>query len=296
MNPKTIMKNGIIRTMMLAYSTAPIRCGLNQNEERPRKIIVSLTSYPARFQHLHIAIRSLLMQTVKPDAVILYLGEDSKDVPLPPQLSQLAEKGLRIEYREGNLRSHKKYYYALQEYPQDIVILVDDDMIYEPKLIERLMNSYEKYPHAVSAKRVHKMAKNLDGSIADYNHWQYEYQESTEPGQDIFSTTGFGTLLPPGCMDERVLNADLFMKECFAADDIWLKTMQLLKHTPTVYVPGPRFISLPDTQATSLSSTNVDEGRNDPFIENMERLFHVHFADVCSLVYTEEANYFRLRK
>lgn len=296
MTIKTIIKCGVVRTLMAAYAVAPIHYGLNQKVYRPKKIVVSLTSFPKRFQYLHVAIRSLLLQTVKPDLIVLYLGEDSKNVPLPRELTRLTEKGLKIEYREGNLRSHKKYYYALQEYPNDIVILVDDDMIYEPKMIERLLKSYEKFPGAVSAKRVHKMAKNPDGSVADYNHWQYEFKEAAIPGLDIFSTTGFGTLLPPGCMDKRVLDADVFMKDCFAADDIWLKTMQLLKNTPTVYVPGPRFFSLPNTQEFSLSSTNVDEGRNDPFIKNMEDLFGLNFGDVCSLEYSQTATYFRLKK
>lgn len=296
MNLKTVLKNGIIRTLMFFYSVLPIRCGINQSKTRKQKIIVSLTSYPKRFQYLHMTIKSLMFQTIKPDLIILYLGEDSKGIPLTTQLSDLTNKGLKIEYREGNLLSHKKYYYVLQEYPNDIVILADDDIIYEPRLIERLVKSYRKNPVAISARRVHRMAKNPDESVAAYNHWHYECKDFLEPRQDLFCTSGAGSLYPPNCMDCRVFAADLFMKECSAADDIWLKTMQLLKSTPTVYVPGPRYVSLPDTQVTGLSAINVDEGRNDIFINNMERLFDLHFADVCSLEYSKDANFFRLKK
>lgn len=34
---------------------------------------------------------------------------------------------------------------------------------------------------------------------------------------------------PPHCMDARVLDQELFMRKCDAADDVWLKFMQLKK-------------------------------------------------------------------
>ncbi|MFD2440114.1 hypothetical protein ACFSS8_08530 [Paracoccus kondratievae] len=38
-------------------------------------LIVSLTSYPARFASLHLVLRSVLQQTVRADRVILWLDE-----------------------------------------------------------------------------------------------------------------------------------------------------------------------------------------------------------------------------
>lgn len=277
------------------YSALPVVYGLNISEQRDKKIIVSLTSYPKRFQYLDLAIKSILRQTTKPDKVILYLGEDSEGSILSERLRKMEKYGLEIKYRKGNLRSHKKYVYALQEYPDDIVILIDDDMIYDRHLVERLMKSYTKYPYAVSASRVHRMAKNEDETLASYTHWEYEYHASTEPRDDLFSTTGFGTLLPPHSMDEQVVDADTSMKECFAADDVWLKYMQLRKGTPTVYVPGATWRGLPGTQETSLSSSNVDQDVNEEFIRRMERLTSIQLKDYCDLIYTKESTYDRLR-
>lgn len=42
----------------------------------------------------------------------------------------------------------------MQEYPNNIVITIDDDLLYEKDMIKLLMRSYEKYPNVVSAKRV----------------------------------------------------------------------------------------------------------------------------------------------
>lgn len=280
---------------LILYATLPMEKGINMDEQRATKVIVSLTSYPKRFRYLNLAIKSLLRQTIKPDKVILYLGEDAKNVNLPDSLHKLEKYGLQIEYREGNLRSHKKYVYALKDYPDDILILVDDDMIYDRRLVERLMKSYQKYPNAVSANRVHRMAKNNDGSLATYVHWEYEYHSTTDPRNDLFATSGFGTLLPPHCMDEQVVDERVFMTECYAADDVWLKFMQLKKGTPTVYVPGGIWRSLPGTQETSLSSSNVDQNANEVFIYRMEQLTSVKLKDYCDLVYSEDSQYIRLR-
>lgn len=195
------LKRALIRSIMCLYAAAPV-CGSGVEEpSRQQKIIVSLTSYPKRFRYLHLTVKSLLLQTVKPDKIILYLGDDARDVPLPEALVRLKKKGLSIEYRTGNLRSHKKYVYAMQEYPDDLVITVDDDMLYEPQLVARLLASYARYPNAVSARRVHRMAKKTDGTIAAYNDWEYECKTIVKPQMDLFPTTGSGVLFPAHCMD-----------------------------------------------------------------------------------------------
>lgn len=58
---------------MCLYAAAPV-CGSGVEEpSRQQKIIVSLTSYPKRFRYLHLTVKSLLLQTVKPDKIICTL-------------------------------------------------------------------------------------------------------------------------------------------------------------------------------------------------------------------------------
>ena len=45
-------------------------------EKRDTRLIVSLTSFPARIKTVHQTINTLLRQTVKPDHIILWLSED----------------------------------------------------------------------------------------------------------------------------------------------------------------------------------------------------------------------------
>mgnify|MGYP000808865909 FL=1 len=100
-------------------------------KKREQKIIVSLTSFPKRIDTLWITVETLLRQSMKPDEIILWLAEEQFNGidSLPKALLEQQKRGLTIRFCD-DLRSHKKYYYTMQEYPRDIVILVDDDMFY----------------------------------------------------------------------------------------------------------------------------------------------------------------------
>lgn len=54
-----------------------------------KKIVVSLTSFPARIKKVHIVIESLLNQTIKPDKIILWLSKEQFEhyYVLPSKLS-----------------------------------------------------------------------------------------------------------------------------------------------------------------------------------------------------------------
>ena len=57
-----------------------------------KQVIVSVTSYPARINEVVLAIKTIYRQTMLPDKVILWLGEEkfpNKFDDLPKELLQL---------------------------------------------------------------------------------------------------------------------------------------------------------------------------------------------------------------
>ena len=138
---------------------------------RDKKIIVSLTSYPARFQDLHLVIKSIFTQTVLPDQIILYLDEGVEDSQIPNSLKDLESYGLSIIVGGADIKPHKKYYYAMKDNPESIIITVDDDNMYRPDTIEKLMNSYRKYPEAVSCLRAHRIIFDNNKKLLPYMSW-----------------------------------------------------------------------------------------------------------------------------
>ena len=123
--------------------------GLNK-KKRLHHTVVSLTSHPARIALVWLSVESILRQTYQPDKIILWLAKEqfSGISELPVSLKKLVGRGLTIEFSD-DLKSHKKYLFSLKEYPDSVVITVDDDFIFPYDTIECLYNFHEKYPHSV---------------------------------------------------------------------------------------------------------------------------------------------------
>lgn len=247
-------------------------------EKRSPQIVVSMTSYGSRIYSVPVALERLLCQTLKPDRIVLYLSKDNfpnQEADLPVQLLEFKEYGVEIRWCDGDIKSYKKIVPALKEFPDDIIITVDDDIFYRFDMVERLYHSYLQFPHAISACRVHKMTFDKSGNLNPYAKWKKLYtDEILVPSMQLFATTGAGTLFPPHCLHNATVDESLFMRLAPNADDIWIKIMSILNHTPTVVVGRFGEIQCVEgTQENRLWDTNQ--------VENDKQLQQVmeHFQD-----------------
>jgi hypothetical protein len=235
-------------------------------------VVVSLTTYPKRFEDMELCLRSLTLQKEKPDRIIVYLGSDAKDVELPTEIKKYKELGIEFRIDENhNYRSHKKYYYAMQEFPDAVIVTADDDIIYPKNWLHSLLDSYRKYPNAISARRVHLMRLDDNGKLCPYNMFFDQYRKVKVPSFALIATGNAGILYPPHCLDQQVFDSKAFMECCFEGDDIWLKCMSLIKGTKVVWVPNWE-VDLPEVEQagkTALSNQNVWENKNDQYLKNM---------------------------
>lgn len=108
------------------------------------KIIVSLTSYPERINQVRQVLDSILANTLKPDLIVLTLSLDEfPNKEIPKELTELEEKDLlKIKWVEGNEYPYKKLMHTLKDYPDDLIITTDDDVIYSPEIIKILVDKY----------------------------------------------------------------------------------------------------------------------------------------------------------
>lgn len=252
--------------------------GLNTEERRKKKIIVSLTSYPLRFSNIYLCLKSLLCQTVKPDKIIVWLGSDATEADLTDEMKSLEQYGVEYKFdRKNNLKPHKKYYYAMQEYPEDIIITVDDDAVYLEKTLESLMKSYLRYPTAVSARRVHKITYNEKGNINPYEKWLKEYRKERKDSFELIAVGVGGVLYPPHSLNDSAFNIEDIKTLCLGADDIWLKCMEMLNGTKVVWVPC--FFAHPPALGitTSLWQGNVNEDQNDIYLSLVSERYKLIF-------------------
>lgn len=198
--------------------------------ELPRqKLIVSLTSFPYRIPTVHLAIESLLCQTMKPDKIILQLSEDefpNKEGDLPENLLKLREKGLTISWNKGNIKSYKKLIPTLKQYPDAVIITVDDDRIFDKNLVKDLWKSYENNPEYVHCHRTTKMLLNKNNEF-DAKAMQF-YKEPSFANK---LAGGAGCLYPPNTLYKDITNEELFTKLAPTNDDIWFWLMAVMNGT-----------------------------------------------------------------
>jgi hypothetical protein len=248
---------------------------MKQNEKRDR-IIVSLTSYPARICHVHKVVKTLLIQNRKPDSIMLWLAESeflNREEELPVELLELCKFGLEIKWCD-DLKSHKKYFYVMQENPDSIIITVDDDVYYSPRVMELLYDSYLRFPNAVSCLRSNRILTE-NGRILPYDKWDKGYAECVdEPVVDLLPVGMGGVLYPPHCMPKDTFNKCAIEQLCIKQDDLWLKAMEVKAGILAVLVKsdGENAQLIENTQEVGLYKNENTEG-NDAAIQNICEYF-----------------------
>ena len=261
---KCIINRIVVRRI---YGAKKETLGNDYNEE----IIVSLTSYPQRFNVLPDAIISIFMQTLRPDRIILYFEDDVNYNELPPILMELCQYGLEIEMRPHKIRPHKKYYYAMTENTESIIITIDDDMLYSRELIRYLLNEHISHPGSVIAARAHRIKCDDNAQVLPYLKWEWESNFCHVPSDDLFATGVGGVLYPPRCLDNKAFNIDNILKMCLNADDIWLKVMESMVGTKVCLVDRKvwKKTYCLNKVDEGLNAINCGQNGNDAYIKNM---------------------------
>ena len=222
-----------------------------------QRLIVSLTSYPARIRFVPEVVESLKKQTRKPDEVMLYLA--SKNFPegeaeLPRIFRALIQDhDVTVRWVEGDLKSHKKYYYAFREFPEDLIVTVDDDAYYAPDLLETLWRTHERFPGAVATGRANLITLDAEGHLRPSPEWierTMGFEDS--PSMQLMSIGVGGALYDPSLFPPALYDREAILKLCPEDDDLWLKAIEALAGIPVVRAPLSDIISLiPGSQSAT---------------------------------------------
>lgn len=203
--------------------------GTSSEKYADHEIIVSLTTYGKRIHDVAFTIESIMQQSMKANRIVLWLDYSFEGKQLPRYLQYQQKRGLEIAYCK-DLRSYKKLIPALHRYPDAAIITVDDDVLYEPDLLEHLIVPYLENPHYIFCHRFHKISFDEKGQVLPYIQWQLHCKDEM-PSHLNFATGVGGILYPPHSLDKEVTNEDVFMDKCKYADDIWFKAMAIKKGT-----------------------------------------------------------------
>ena len=128
---------------------------MTENKHK-QQVVISMTSFPAAIKFAEQAVRSLLNGSVLPDKLILYVTlSQFAEGEMPETLLALAKQNPVFEIRnyDRDIRSYRKLIPALADFPEAIIVTVDDDVYYHRHMLKDLLDLHAQIPDAILAHR-----------------------------------------------------------------------------------------------------------------------------------------------
>jgi hypothetical protein len=255
-----------------------IRPRRGRPHQLPAELVVSLTSFPARFPTLHLTIGCLLDQTVRPDRIVLWIAREDMGA-VPKAVTNLERRGLEIRACD-DLRSYKKLVPALESFPDAYIVTADDDLEFARNWLETLVDGVSAQERSIVCHRAHRSSWRADRRLADYLDWEFDVQDerARHPSMDIMPTTGAGALFPPQVLPDFATDRSLFGRLCPDGDDVWFWWCARLAGTPIRKVGGVNSLfTWPGSQESTLWEVNR-AGGNDRMIQALSAAFPAALA------------------
>lgn len=239
--------------------------GVSKERYCDHDVIVSLTTYGDRIYDVALTIESIMDQTMKANRIVLWLDNSFKTKRLPNALHLLEKRGLEIKYCK-DIRSYTKLVPSLREFPDDIIVTIDDDVLYNNDLLDKLISAYLEDPKYIYCTQYHRMDFDSNGNLKPYTQWICRHSDREASPLNCFLGTA-GVLYPPHALDDEVFNEEVFMDICKFADDIWFHAMAIKNGTLAKKVfthdhYGIEYIENPHFQQ-GLCVVNEWQGQND---------------------------------
>ena len=233
---------------------------------KQKKVIVSLTSFPAAIIYAKDAIKSILSGNTLPDKLVLYLTfSQFEDNKIPLELTNLANNNPLFEIRncDEDIRSYRKLIPALKDFPNDIVVTIDDDVTYHKNMLRDLLDLHRQIPQVIIANRAKKIKLN-----APYRNWKkyrwyhFLFNKLHYSFKNMQTGVG-GVLYPPNSLSKEMIHSDLFKKIAPTTDDIWFWAAAVANGTYIIPFPFGKYNKpqgLKKPKNLSLKTVNFKKG------------------------------------
>ena len=207
--------------------------------QKPR-IIVSLTTYPKRINNVAISIKLLLTkQTIKPNEIHLWLSIEefkNKENDLPQQLLTIINENNNVflHWIEKNTYVHKRHEIFKYTTDSDYVFLIDDDVEYDQKLIETVLEKAKLYPNTIITYNKY--------TFHEYKGRAIIYRENKgNPGPFINKTRWCGqSMIPSAIYPKDILskeNQEIRNNTSPISDECWFQPWTVYYDIPIYECP-----------------------------------------------------------
>jgi len=161
---------------------------------------------------------------------------------------------------------------ALKEFPNDVIISADDDIYYQKNWLESLYCAYLKdktniYTRRACALHVKKDTIYITPHYANTNN---------KPSYNNQLMGGAGTLYPPNCLHEDILNIEQIKNLIPTHDDIYFWAMAILKGTKIVCLNKGKYdiLNVENTQNSGLCKINKENKTGMNPLEAFDKIFN----------------------
>lgn len=253
------------------------------SETSQRQVVVSLTSFPAAIPYAVRAVRSILDGSVLPDKVVLYLTSSQfKDTEIPESLRTLVRENpiFEIRYCDYDIRSYTKLIPALTDFPEAIIVTVDDDVEYHRNMLRDLLRMHRRFPDAVLAHRAKRIRIGKPYRSWKKYRWYDFLCKRIHRGYLNLQTGVGGVLYPPHSLRQDMLDEEAFTRLAPSTDDIWFWAAVVANGVPVIPVPfghnKPRGLHKP--KELSLKTTNF-KGKADRNLSALNAILE-HYPEI----------------
>lgn len=242
------------------------------------KLVVSLTSFPARIDHAWITIESLFRQTIRPARIVLVLSEE--EFPgqrgLPKTIEAQRRRGLTVLWVKENIRSYKKLFPVKNIFDDCSIVTVDDDVLYDQDMLKGLVDAHDRCPGAIVGNFGRVVPRG--GAVGSgYVGWPEAHCGTHS--ERVF-LIGVGGILYPSSVLRTREAGDLLLarKLCPTADDVWFWAMSVLEGTRRSCLGRKPYRELRVMRsAPALSDANRGQGENDRQLREVVEFFQLPY-------------------
>lgn len=228
-------------------------------------VMVSMTTYGARFMSVHLALESIAQGAVRPARLVLWVDDETLRQNPTPHLRRLVRRGLEIRPCV-DYGPHKKYFPALSlmESAKDLdrLITTDDDILYRRRWLSQLLSTDAADAETVLCHRA-RVAQVDSSGMRPWAEWPL--CRSTRESLLNLAIGDAGVSYPRVVLDALTTRGTDFVRFAPRADDIWLHSTSLMVGSPTRQVRARPYLPLmiPGSQKVALAKENISGGAND---------------------------------
>jgi hypothetical protein len=251
----------IVIFVFIAESTKPEPLKLKNYSPKKVRVVCSLTTRPVQPKYFDKVLDRLVDQF---DAVYLALPKVSADgVPYP----DLSHPGVTVVPIEEDYGPITKFFGVLNsnEAPTTVVVVLDDDIIYNKEFRQIYEKAHIKYPRCVlsGAGIVHKYLWMSHVPWYLTMTGRKEYHPPSFPSflgsKNLTTVTGYtGICFKLGLINRlellRFISYWNTHRECFLNDDLVFSAFLSSKNIPRIGIKVPKCVIEPDKDTPNLSS------------------------------------------